>query len=182
MKNTVFAVLAGCLSATATVKTAEAQSHKNRPALFNLKALQAFVSYTDSIYTAPAVVNPLKNIHSKAILSFKKIFPAATNERWFSVGDGFMVKFIDDGTMNRADFDRKGNWLHSIKYYGEEKLLPELRTQVKQLYFDYSITLVTEIYKRSDTAYIIQLETYTALKKIRICNGETELIEDYIKR
>jgi hypothetical protein len=137
------------------------------------------VSYFESSNSVPSATLPL--INTKSRRNFKKCYKMAVNEYWVATGNGCTVEFINEHVHNQVNFDRKGNQLQSMKYYGDEKLLPETRNMIKSCYSGLFVTVVTEIRKKTATIYIIQLENKTQLMKLRISNGEWDVMENYSK-
>jgi hypothetical protein len=85
------------------------------------------------------------NVASKAKRHFLRDFPNVSDERWYEISDGYVVKFISNGIQCRANYDKKGNWLYTIRSYEETNLSKDVRAMVKSTYYDYAITFVQEI-------------------------------------
>ena len=99
----------------------------------------------------------------------------ASDEAWFATDDGFVVKFKQDGVETRADYNKKGNWLHTIRTYDENRLPEDIRHLVKSSYYDYDILQVQEIEKPSNTfTYIVHLEGKTKFINLRITDENME--------
>jgi len=141
------------------------------PALVN----NAYAQNAQNEQMATEIKIPVDVINSKAVRGFSKEFKHASDEAWFVTDDGFVVKFKQDGVETRADYNKKGNWLHTIRTYDENKLQPDIRHLVKSSYYDYNILQVQEIEKPSDTfTYIVHLEGKTKLINLRISNEDME--------
>lgn len=156
MKKTIFFCAAFVISSSALVNTAVAQNAQNEE--------------------MPTEINtPVNVISSKAIRNFTKEFKQASDEAWFVVDGGFVVKFTQDGVETRADYNKKGNWLHTIRTYDENKLPADIRHLVKSSYYDYNILQVQEIEKPSNAfTYIVHLDGQTKLINLKVINGEME--------
>ena len=156
MKKTIFFCAALVISFSALVNTAVAQNAQNEQ--------------------MPAEINaPVNAISSKAVRNFTKEFKQTSDEAWFVVDDGFVVKFTQNEVETRADYDKKGNWLHTIRTYGENKLPADIRHLVKSSYYDYNILQVQEIEKPSNAfTYIVHLEGPAKLINLKVINGEME--------
>lgn len=116
-------------------------------------------------------------INTKAVRHFKKTYPGADNERWYTIQDGYMAKYRMDDTDIRLDYDRYGNWLYTIRYINEKKLPREVRTLVKSTWFDYAIASVEEIQFGEQFIYIVHIHEGEDWKLIRVMDGEmSELI------
>ena len=144
---------------------------------------------------SPAVLNtgndnasnaPSVSISSKALKNFKKSFKSATDEKWFEMPDGYRVKFTTTGThstiLYKVDYDKKGNWTHTIRSYDEKELARDIKEQVKMSYLDYTIVWVEEvIMPRQKATHIVHLEGPTDWVNVRISDGEMDEFQRYNK-
>jgi len=141
------------------------------PALVN----NAYAQNAQSAQMATEIEIPADVINSKAVRDFSTQFKQAANEAWFVTDGGFVVKFKQDGVETRADYNKKGNWLHTIRTYDENKLPADVRHLVKSSYYDYDIVQVQEIEKPSNVfTYIVHLEGKTKLINLRISDEHME--------
>ena len=121
-------------------------------------------------------VNP-DYVNTKAVRSFKKAFKNVSDAKWYEMPDGYRANFTLNDVRYRLDFDKNGNWLHTVSYYNDKKLPTEVRRLVVSSYLDYTITLVEEIETPgSNKSYIIHLEGQTNWINIKVFDQEiTEL-------
>jgi hypothetical protein len=141
------------------------------PALVN----NAYAQNAQNAQMATEIETPVNVINSKAVRDFNKEFKQVSDEAWFATDDGFVVKFKQDGVKTRADYNKKGHWLHTIRTYDENKLPPDMRHLVKSSYYDYDILQVQEIEKPYNTfTYIVHREGKTKLINLRISDGDME--------
>jgi hypothetical protein len=133
-------------------------------------------SYAQTAHTLIEIKPPVNEISSKALRNFTNKFKQASGETWFATDDGgFVVKFKQHSVETRADYDKNGNWLYTIRTYDENEMSAELRHLIKSSYYDYSILLVQEIEMPFDNfTYIVHLEGKTKLINLRINNGDME--------
>ena len=120
-------------------------------------------------------------ISSRAIKDFKKSFKLPAEERWFKIDNGYIVKFVQDGIQSRVDYDNKGNWKATTRYYYEKQLPKDVRSQVKSVYYDYTITSVQELTFPNHLVYLINMEDEKSILIIRICDGEMDVYKDLKK-
>jgi len=120
-------------------------------------------------------------INSRAIKDFKKSFKLPAEEKWFKIETGFIVKFVQGGIQHRADYDKKGNWIATTRYYSEKQLPKDVRSQVKSVYYDYTITSVQELTFPSHHVYLVNMEDEKTILIIRICDGEMDVYKDLKK-
>jgi len=133
-------------------------------------------SNTDSMMESPVVY-----ISTKAVRHFIRSFKQAEDVHWFKAVNGMVAHFTMNGIKSKAYYDKKGNWLYTIRTYEESELSKDIRDLVKRTYYDYSITSVNEITDEQQTAYVILLEDKTTWKTINIYDGEMNVIKEYVK-
>jgi len=123
-------------------------------------------------------------INPRALKDFMTSNKNVTGESWAKVKDGFSVRFISDGIRTTIYYDKKGNWAGSVKNYGEEKMLREIRHVVKSTYYDYNIIYAQEV-ETVDTkgtpTYVICIDDNTKIKMIRISDGEMSEWKSFTK-
>jgi len=129
---------------------------------------------------SPAVLvseNTASASMSKAVKNFEKTFKNVADEKWYEMPDGFRVTFTEKDVRCRLDYDKKGNWMHTIRYYDEKELPVEVRRLVVSSYLDYSIRTVEEVEAPHDVKfYVIHLEGETNWINIKVSDNEiTEL-------
>jgi len=119
----------------------------------------------------------------KAEKNFLKLNNRAENIRWFENPSGFQVHYLLGEKTGRSYFDNKGRFQYSILTYSEKDLPLEVKKQVKSVYYlDYTITNVTEIshfHEPGKTSYLIQITNGKVWKKVRVADGELELVEEF---
>jgi hypothetical protein len=152
--------------------------------------LQAFISpvrLSDVVrlYDIPGGENSKENsvfaIDQKAKRDFRKAYKDIHDEKWYVLINGFAAEFMKNDIKNEIVYDKSGNWVFSILYYGESSLDTEIREIIKRTYFDYTITRVEEIHVPEKIVYLIHMEGKDTWKNVRVSDGEMELIEDYNK-
>jgi len=100
--------------------------------------------------------------------------------------DGYRAKFTIKGAKSdityKVDYDKKGNWTHTILSYDEKELAKDIRDQVKMNYFDYSIVYVDCVMMpHNQNTYVIHLEGATNWINVRIADGEMDELQKYNK-
>jgi len=123
-------------------------------------------------------------ISPRAVKDFMNTHKNVTGESWMKTKDGFSVRFNSDDVRTTIYYDKKGNWSGSIKIYGEEKMLRDIRHLVKSTYYDYNIVYAQEI-ETTDSdgvpTYVVCVEDKTKIKMIRISAGEMSEWKEYTK-
>jgi YD repeat-containing protein len=115
-------------------------------------------------------------INTKAIKDFTRNYKKQNNANWFTIDDGFVAVFTNDGVNTKVYYDKKGRLIGDIRTYQENKLPKEVRHRVKSTYYDFNITSVNELTAGNQKVYLVKLEDKTSFKTIRIQEGE-EMME-----
>ena len=162
-----------------SVGTLAGTSRANAQIVSNSSALEYQMNATET----KSSMNELA-ISPRAIKDFMNTHKNVTGESWMKTKDGFSVRFNSDDVRTTIYYDKKGNWSGSIKIYGEEKLLREVRHVVKSTYYDYNIVYAQEI-ETTDSdgvpTYVVCVEDKTKIKMIRISAGEMSEWKEYTK-
>ena len=124
-------------------------------------------SYTKTLYT----------IHIRAVRNFKQVYQHIQNETWFPIPNGYKARFEEQGVRHDIVYDKRGNWLYTIRQYAEDQLNTDIRAQIKTIYFDYTITLVEEIERPlKPLVYVVHMEDKYTIKNIRYVDKEMETV------
>ena len=158
------------------------QSMKSSPSSANPEISPTVLVNTngDNTPIAPA------SISSKAVKSFKKSFKNATDEKWYEIPDGYRAKFTTNGThstiLYKVDYDKNGNWTHTIRSYDEKELARTIWEQVKTSYLDYTIVWVEEvIMPNKKVTHLVHLEGPKDWVNVRISDEEMDEYQRYNK-
>ena len=121
-------------------------------------------------------------ISTKAVRNFIRDYRNVTDAEWFRSPSGsFVVYFTSDIINNTIYYNKEGDAELIIRYYYEEKLPREVRHLVRSNYYDFSIYHVSEFTSNGKTAYLVVLEDKTSWKKIKVVDGEIEVINEFSK-
>ena len=120
--------------------------------------------------TAPLLAE--NNVSVKVMRDFEKSFKNAEATKWYKTPQGQMAYFTDHGIQSRAVYNNKGNWVYNMRSYNEQDLSKEIRTRVKTVYFDYSITRVNEITVQGRIFYFVRMEDAKRCITVRVCAEE----------
>lgn len=120
-------------------------------------------------------------VNTKAMRNFKKQFSDASGDSWYAMKGGYRVKFLQENVYAMADYTRKGDWVCTIKTYGENKLPRAIRNSVRQAYFDHRIFLVQEIKTTQNMVYLVKIEDDHSWMTLRVSDQDIEELEVYEK-
>ncbi|KIC92678.1 hypothetical protein [Flavihumibacter solisilvae] len=134
----------------------------------------------------PAIVRPLDAEklyadNTKAIRNFRKEFKNTTGESWYALQDGYRVKFLQNGVYNMADYNAKGKWLRTIRYYDEQGLPKDIRNAVRHEFLDFNIFLVMEMNLPQSIIYLVKIEDKTSWKTVRVSGDDIDVVESFTK-
>jgi hypothetical protein len=179
MKKIILISVLGFIPAVALIGNIYAQNSSVRTLL--VKDAKTLLADTAALSPSNFNANDLSTISSKAIKSFGQVYSGAANVSWYKISDGFSASFSQNGNFNRAYFDKKGRMTYCITYYDGKKLPRDIYTIVKSTYFDCEIPFVEEIHDGDHIVYLVHLQDETSWKKVKVCDGEMTLVEDFNK-
>lgn len=147
------------------------------------QATHTGLRFTDNISSeGTSTSKAATKVNSKALKNFARSYKEVANEKWYNGRDGQVAMFTVNGVENRVGYDKKGNWVNTIRTYDEGKLPQDVRHAVKSNYYDYNINLVQEIETPyNPTTYLIQLIGKTEIISLRMCEGEMIVLKKYNK-
>ncbi len=129
-------------------------------------------------------MNETPEVNPRALKNFLGTHKNVTGEIWTKTEDGFSVKFNSDDMRTTIYYDSKGNWAGSVKHYGQEKMLHEVRHLVRSIYYDFNIVYAQEIETTASDGvptYLVCLEDKAKIKMIRLYDGEMSEWKEYTK-
>lgn len=117
----------------------------------------------------------------KSARTFWRMYGETKNEKWYSLPGGSLAQFETGGIAYRVVFDKKENWVYTLKQYKEKELPVQVRAMVKSVYYDYPITWVKEVNQSQYIVYLIHIENDREWKTILVAEDEMEVAEEYSK-
>lgn len=171
MKKLILAAIAAMIVTTIPVTNAYTQPNNEQP-------------FASDFYPAigrPLDAEKLYADNTKALRNFRKEFKNTSGESWYSLQDGYRVKFMQDGIYNMADYNAKGKWLRTIRYYDETGLPKNIRNVVRHEFLDFTIFLVMEMNLPQSTIYLVKIEDTNSWKTVRIAGDDMDVIESFTK-
>lgn len=112
---------------------------------------------------------------------FRNYFKRAINETWVEKEDGYRVRFYENDIRFMIDYNKKGEWISTIKSYDETLLSKEIANAVMTQFLGYSIVHVIEIHTKKVNLHLVKIENKYLLKTVRVINGEMDVLEEYRK-
>jgi hypothetical protein len=120
--------------------------------------------------------------NEKVVKDFNKQFKNSLNPTINSSNDGFIVKSLVDGHEITSAYDKKGNWVYTIKLYPTDNLALNIINIVKGSFDNYFITTMEKVDQPgNESVFVVHMENYNSFKTLRVVNNEVELVEDFQK-
>ncbi len=117
---------------------------------------------------------------AKVEKDFSRSCKDAENINWSVVPEGSIVYYSLNGKKGLRFYNKKGDFVHDVLSYSEEKLPLNIRDMIKQTYYlDYDITLAQEVHTQGKLIYVVQIKNKSTMKTLRICDDEMEVLKEY---
>jgi hypothetical protein len=136
--------------------------------------------FTLAFLLTPTVYYAHAEISQKALQAFHTVFAGAKHVKWTEYNDHYFVSFYQNEILVKATYDKEGNMLNSMRYYGEQRLPLNILYQVEKSYPSKMIAEVTEVSNGEGTLYFIQLKDkkgWTIIKSD--ASGELEVTDRF---
>ena len=163
-----------------SVATLAGTSRANAQMVSNSSSLE----YQKNIIETKDRLSETEAISSRALRNFANTHKNVKQESWTKNKNGFFVTAISEGIRTTVFYDRKGDWVGSIKYYSQEKMPREIRHIVKSTYYDYNIISIQEVEtidSHGVPTYIVTVDNKTNIQLIRVSAGEMEVWKQFTK-
>jgi len=179
MKTIFIAIAAGCISAMAFTNDSVAQL-KDAVAVDN--TIRANQPNSTIAFHEPDFDN-LNPYAIKAVKRFTKQY-REKKARWTEESDCWMAAFSRDGIDYSIYYDKRGNWVGSVKSYGEDNLPKDLRDQIRREYLDYNVYVVKELESIQNIgapSYLVTLENPKSVKQVMISEDKMSIYREFAK-
>jgi hypothetical protein len=124
----------------------------------------------------------LNDVNMRAMRDFVTRYGDVTDAIWHRSNDNYVAVFYKDSIQHRVIYSNRGDLSYIMKYYEESRMPRNVRAQVKSTYYDYKIYVIQEIETPDHpTVYIVNLQGASDWKKVKLCQGEMEIIEEFRK-
>ncbi|MFI5130165.1 MAG: hypothetical protein ACHQFX_09250 [Chitinophagales bacterium] len=90
--------------------------------------------------------------------AFNRTFATAQDVVWHEYEDMYQANFKQDDIQIRAQYDREGSLIQTIRYYGERQLLPNIVSKLKKKYSGREIFGITETSSDEGVAFLVTLK------------------------
>lgn len=101
---------------------------------------------------------PPAEVTERILKAFKETFKAATDITWHEYSDYYQANFRVAEVQVRAQYSDDGTLLKTIRYYGEDQLLPNIVAKLKNKFKGKVIHGVTETSSNEEVNFVINLK------------------------
>ena len=121
---------------------------------------------------------PTKAIVSQKVSeSFASLFKGAEAPKWFVADKNYVVDFILNNQVNKAEFTKNGRLVYHMAFGNEKQMPTDIRTIVKSKYFDFSINSTVKITYLEKSAWIVNIEDAEHFLVVRVVDGVMDVVE-----
>ncbi len=121
---------------------------------------------------------PTKAVVSKQVSeSFARLFKGAEAPKWFEADKNYVVDFIMNNQINKAEFTRKGRLVYHMVFGNEKQMPVDIRTIVKSKYFDFAINSTLKVNIDDQSAWIVNIEDANQFFVLRVVDGVMDVLE-----
>lgn len=125
---------------------------------------------------------PTKAIVSQKVSeSFAGLFKGAEAPKWFVADRDYVVDFILNNQVNKAEFTKNGHLVYHMAFGTEKQMPTDIRTIVKSKYFDFSINSTVKITYQEKSAWIVNIEDAENILVVRVVDGVMDVVEKLAK-
>jgi hypothetical protein len=117
----------------------------------------------------------------KAAREFWKLNGEGKDERWYKLPGGYLAEFEENSIQNKLVFDKRGNWIYTMREYTEAQLPQEVRRLIKSTYYDFSIGWVKEVTQFQSVTYVVHIDNAPEWKDLVVRDGEIEISHEVVK-
>jgi hypothetical protein len=100
---------------------------------------------------------------------------------WLMNKDGKVASFYKDKVRTDVVYNIKGNWLHTLTYFPEDKTPQDIASTMDDAYPKDDVKLTVKVEEGSMVFYIVLLEGKTTYKRVTVHNGEVNQMEELPK-
>jgi len=125
---------------------------------------------------------PTKAVISKKVSdSFASLFKGAQEPKWFVADKNYVVDFIMNDQVNKAEFTKKGQLVYHLAFGNEKQMPADIRTIVKSKYFDFAINSTVKVTMNENSAWIINVEDDKQFYVLKVADGAMNVLDEIKK-
>ena len=116
-------------------------------------------------------------VSQKVAQSFASLFKGAEAPKWFKYDKDFVVDFILNNQVNKAEFTKNCSLVYHMAFGNEKQMPADVRTIVKSKYFDFAINSTVQITYEDQNAWIVNVEDAGHYLVLRVSNGNLDMMD-----
>jgi hypothetical protein len=120
-------------------------------------------------------------VSQKVAESFASLFKGAETPQWYEYDKNYVVDFIMNNQVNKAEFTKKGYLVYHMAFGNEKQMPTDIRTIVKSKYFDFAINSTVKITYDEKSAWIINIEDSKQFLVVRVVDGVMDIVDKVAK-
>lgn len=120
-------------------------------------------------------------VSKKVSDSFASLFKGAETPQWFQSDKDYMVDFILNNQLNKAEFTKKGDLVFHMAFGNEKQMPTDIRTIVKSKYFDFTISSTVKVDFEENSAWIVNIEDANQFFVLRVVDGVMDVLSNFKK-
>ena len=125
---------------------------------------------------------PIKaTVSQKVSEAFASLFKGAEAPKWYKSDQNYVVDFIMNNQVNKAEFTKKGYMVYHMAFGSEKQMPADIRTIVKSKYFDFSINSTVRITYEEKSAWIVNIEDARQFLVVRVVDGVMDIVDKIAK-
>ncbi|HTK20211.1 MAG TPA: hypothetical protein VL442_11875 [Mucilaginibacter sp.] len=125
---------------------------------------------------------PIKaTVSQKVSEAFASLFKGAETPKWYKSDQNYVVDFIMNNQVNKAEFTKKGYLVYHMAFGNEKQMPTDIRTIVKSKYFDFTINSTVKITYEEKSAWIVNVEDSGHFLVLRVVDGVMDVVDRIAK-
>ncbi|MDO3624568.1 hypothetical protein [Mucilaginibacter sp. BT774] len=125
---------------------------------------------------------PIKaTVSQKVSEAFASLFKGAEAPKWYQSDQNYVVDFIMNNQINKAEFTKKGYLVYHMAFGNENQMPADIRTIVKSKYFDFTINSIVRITYDEKSAWIVNIEDAKQFLVVRVVDGVMDVVDKIAK-
>jgi hypothetical protein len=120
-------------------------------------------------------------VSKKVSDSFASLFKGAEAPQWFKSDKDYVVDFILNNQVNKAEFTKRGNLVFHMAFGNEKQMPADIRNIVKSKYYDYAINSTVKVDVDENSAWIVNIEDANQFFVLRVVDGVMDVLDKYRK-
>jgi len=125
---------------------------------------------------------PVKaTVSQKVAEAFASLFKGAEAPKWYKSDQNYVVDFIMNNQVNKAEFTKKGYLVYHMAFGNEKQMPTDIRTIIKSKYFDFTINSTVRITYNEKSAWIVNIEDSGHFLVLRVVDGVMDVVDKIAK-